>query len=203
MSAIASQITGVSIVYSIVCSGAHQRKYQNSASLAFVRGIHRWPVNSPHKGPVTRKMFPFEAVIMYNDGFFFSLSWSLDNYPDRMTLFKVADEILRCRIVLRELGGGRVTRAPFGPLNVFVYISHCAARVDSQNWLHVEDDYRKLRINARAFLMRSNWWEVEETWKNAYAKLERNTIKFNGYLNWVPPTEKALYGCYWGSAPER
>ena len=29
-----------------------------------VRGIHRWPVNSPHKGPVTRKMFPFDDVIM-------------------------------------------------------------------------------------------------------------------------------------------
>ena len=30
----------------------------------FVRGIHRWPVNSPHKGPVIRKMFPFDDVIM-------------------------------------------------------------------------------------------------------------------------------------------
>ena len=40
------------------------RKHQSSASQAFVRGIHRWPVNSPHKGPVTRKMFPFEDVIM-------------------------------------------------------------------------------------------------------------------------------------------
>ena len=63
MSAMASQITSVSIVYPTVCFGADQRK-QNSASLAFVRGIHRWPVNSPHKGPVTRKMFPFDGVIM-------------------------------------------------------------------------------------------------------------------------------------------
>ena len=59
-----SQITGVLIVYSTVCSGTDQRKYQSSASLAFVRGIHRWPVDSPHKGPVTRKMFPFNDVIM-------------------------------------------------------------------------------------------------------------------------------------------
>ena len=44
--------------------GADQRKHQSSASLAFVRGIHRWPVNSSHKGPVTRKMFPFDDVIM-------------------------------------------------------------------------------------------------------------------------------------------
>ena len=43
-----------------------KKKNQSSASLAFVRGIHRWPVNSPHKGPVTRKMFPFDDVIMYN-----------------------------------------------------------------------------------------------------------------------------------------
>ena len=41
-------------------------KYQSSASLAFVRGIHRGPVNSPHKGPVTRKILPFDDVIMIN-----------------------------------------------------------------------------------------------------------------------------------------
>ena len=59
-----SQITSLTIVYSTFQSGANQRKYQSSASLAFVRGIHWWPVNSPHKGPVTRKMFPFDDVIM-------------------------------------------------------------------------------------------------------------------------------------------
>ena len=64
MSAMVSQIPGASIVYSTVCSGADQRKHQSSASLAFVRGIHRWPVNSSHKGPVTRKMFPFDDVVM-------------------------------------------------------------------------------------------------------------------------------------------
>ena len=43
---------------------ADQRNHQISAALAFARGIHRWPVNSPHKGPVTRKMFPFDEFIM-------------------------------------------------------------------------------------------------------------------------------------------
>ena len=62
--ALASQITSLAIVYSSVYSGAGQRKHQSSASLAFVRGFHRSPVNSPHKGPVTRKMFPFHDVIM-------------------------------------------------------------------------------------------------------------------------------------------
>ena len=65
MGVIASQITSLAIVYSTVYSDVDQRKHQSSASLAFVRGIHRWPVNSPHKWPVTRKMFPFDDVIMY------------------------------------------------------------------------------------------------------------------------------------------
>ena len=64
MSALASQITSLTIVSLIVYSGTDQRKYQSSASLAFVWGIHCWPVNSPHKGPVTWKMFPFEDFIM-------------------------------------------------------------------------------------------------------------------------------------------
>ena len=64
MSAIASQITGVSSVCATSCSGADQRKRQSFASLAFVRGIHRSPVDSPHKRQVTRKMFPFYDVIM-------------------------------------------------------------------------------------------------------------------------------------------
>ena len=64
MGTMASQITNLTIVYSTVYSGADQRKHQSSASLAFVRGIHRGPVNSPHKWPVTQKMFPFDDVIM-------------------------------------------------------------------------------------------------------------------------------------------
>ena len=59
-----SQITSLTIVYSTVYSGADRRKHQSSASLAFVRGIHGWPVNSPHKGPVMWKMLPFDDIIM-------------------------------------------------------------------------------------------------------------------------------------------
>ena len=64
MSMMASQITSLMIVYSTIYSGADQRNHQSSMSLAFVRGIHRWPMNSLHKGPVTQKMFPFDDVIM-------------------------------------------------------------------------------------------------------------------------------------------
>ena len=64
MGAMASHITSLTIVYSIVYSDADQRKHQSSASLVFVRGIPWWPVYSSHKWPVTRKMTPFDDVIM-------------------------------------------------------------------------------------------------------------------------------------------
>ena len=66
MTTLASEITSLTVVYSIVYSGVNQRKHQSSASLAFVREIHQGPVNFPHKWPVTRKMFPFDDVIMGN-----------------------------------------------------------------------------------------------------------------------------------------
>ena len=64
MITMASQITGASIVYWSICSGAYQRKNQGSTSLAFVRGIQRGPVKFPHKGSITQKMFPFDYVII-------------------------------------------------------------------------------------------------------------------------------------------
>ena len=79
MAEMASQITSLTSVYSIIHSGADPRKHQSSASLAFVRGIHGIPVNSPHKWPVTRKMFPFDDVIM---GYIFwgqNMTWGYSN----------------------------------------------------------------------------------------------------------------------------
>ena len=73
MGGIASQITSLTIVYSTVYSDEDQREHQSSASLAFVWGIHRGPVNAPHKWPVTGKMFPFDDVIRW----FEYNSWSL------------------------------------------------------------------------------------------------------------------------------
>ena len=67
MGGMASQLTSLTIAYSTVHSGADQRKHQSSTPLAFVWGIHRTPVNSPHKLPVTRKMFPFDDVIISTD----------------------------------------------------------------------------------------------------------------------------------------
>ena len=66
MTTMASQITSLAIVYSTVYSDTDERKHQSSASLAFLRAIHRWPVNSLHKGPVTRNIFPFDDVTVGN-----------------------------------------------------------------------------------------------------------------------------------------
>ena len=68
MGMIASEITSLTVVYSTVYSGVDQRKHQSSASLAFVWGIHRGPVNSPHKWPVTRKMLPFDDYLVVDLG---------------------------------------------------------------------------------------------------------------------------------------
>ena len=63
----ASQVTNLTIVYLTVYSGADQINIKDLRYWPFVRGIHRWPVNSPHKWPVTQKTFPFDGVIMYRD----------------------------------------------------------------------------------------------------------------------------------------
>ena len=78
MSPMASQITSLTIVYSAVYSGTYQRKHQRSASLTFVMGIHRWPVNSSHKGPVMRKMFLLDDVTMPHKCIFSFLGWNTD-----------------------------------------------------------------------------------------------------------------------------
>ena len=71
MTTMASQITSLTMVYSIVYSDADQRKHQSSGSLAFVRGIHRW-----HKGPVTRKCFHLMTSSWYIlRGWFFNEGW--------------------------------------------------------------------------------------------------------------------------------
>ena len=70
MGTIASQITSLTIVCTTIYSDADQRKYQSSAPLVFVRRIHQRPVNSPHKWPVTRTMFPFDDVIMPIQAYF-------------------------------------------------------------------------------------------------------------------------------------
>ena len=62
MGTIGSQITSLAIVYSTVYSGADKK------NIKAPRHWRLWPMNSPHKWPVTRKMLPFDDVIMcYHD----------------------------------------------------------------------------------------------------------------------------------------
>ena len=84
MGKISSQITSLTVVYAGVYSDADQRKHQSAASLAFVWGIHRGPVNSPHKWPVTRKMFPFDDVI----------TWSITSQTSCQVMKPVCNDIL-------------------------------------------------------------------------------------------------------------
>ena len=88
MSVMASQITCFTNVYSTVCSGTDQRKHQNSTSLASARGIHRWPVNSPHIGPVTRKLFRFDDVIMTLLEYLLANQCTLDHFAGTNKPFK-------------------------------------------------------------------------------------------------------------------
>ena len=122
MSTMASQITSLTIVYSTVYSCVFQRKHQISASLAFVRGIHRSPVNSPHKGPVTRKMFPFDDVIMStsergthaNPSCFLSicLPFAMSFYPTALHRHNNAD--------VTQSPGTMPFLIAFPPVNIFV-----------------------------------------------------------------------------------
>ena len=88
MGTIASQITSLTIVNSTVYSGADQSKHQSSASATFVWGIHRGAVNSPHKWPVTRKMFPFDDVIMMVYKilhWFMATKYAMESFPTNPT----------------------------------------------------------------------------------------------------------------------
>ena len=91
MGPMTSQITSLTIVYSAVYSGEDQRKHQSSASLAFVRGIHRWPVNSPRKWPVTENVSiwwrhhdPLTQLFPYHNGD----DIAFDNFRELFTAWK-------------------------------------------------------------------------------------------------------------------
>ena len=100
MGAMESRITSLTIVYSTVDSGTDERKHQSSASLALVRGIHRSPVNSPHKAPVTRQMFPFDDVIMNKR----TLLWRLcGSHIDKKRDLPTVDDVICPQVSFRVL----------------------------------------------------------------------------------------------------
>ena len=98
MSEMPSQIISVSIVCSTIFAGADQRKHQSSAApLAFVRGIHWWPVNSPHKRPVTRKIFPFDGIIMIKE-VYLTLNVYIESNHSKTSKHKLCLKLLGCTV---------------------------------------------------------------------------------------------------------
>ena len=113
MSAIASQITNLTFVYPTVYSDTYETKHQSSASLAFVRVLHRWPVNSPHEGPVTRKMFPFDDVIMIlSDRLFLLPGYAMSHKysPVFVIVFKI---VIQCILIFWEFLWSMLLRGYF------------------------------------------------------------------------------------------
>ena len=113
MGAMASQITSLTIAYSTVYSDADQRKHQSSASLAFVREIHRWPVNSARKWPVTRKMFPIDDVIMQQ------------KHPELQFSYKYETAVIILRLSAAECGMISIERILIGCSGYLMHMALC------------------------------------------------------------------------------
>ena len=136
MSTMASEITSLTIVYSSVNSGVNQRKHQSSASLVFV-----WPVNFPHKGPVTRKMFPFDDVIMLRQYFhptkllsLYSCVWLIWQYVHCLSKYR----ILSMHIMMTSSNGNifRVTGPLCGEFTGYWWIPRTKAS-DAEFWCYL------------------------------------------------------------------
>ena len=137
----ASQITSVSIVYSIACSDADQRKHQSFASLAFVRGIQGWPVTSPHKVPVTQKMFQFVDVIINH-------IFAASNPADDLRLYS-----LWCG-VMKPLLANTVLGTPFHITANVRHYSHCFSDREMLTWWRI---FISTMYTAYAFGDK-DWW---------------------------------------------
>ena len=132
-----SQITSLTIVYATVYSGADQRKHHTSASLAFMRGIHRSPVNSPNKWPETWKMFPFDDVIMSWAYFYKRVLYSYEQWTtlQRLEIYytrKMTSTYRMCHLNWVLPSVIHVARPPtLSQCLIFFIISSCI----SQIWL--------------------------------------------------------------------
>ena len=184
MGKIASQITSLTIVYSAVYSGTDQRKHQSSASLAFVRGIHRGPVNSPHKWPVTRKMFPFDDVIMV------SIKWSdqWDIKPVRQLINQVKKASWRYFIEFNSLTRwGRVTHICVSNLTITV----------SDNGLSPGRRKAIIGINAGILLI----WPLRTNFSEIFIEIHIFSAQWRHFLS--RPQYVKRTSCEWFSGLNR
>ena len=146
MSAVTSQITVISTVCLNVYSGAHQRKHRSSSSLAFGRGIHWWPVDSPHKGPATRKMFPSDDVIMwcyqgYDTTFEFMQQWCSRGSRGSHTLIcslcglHASLEMLNIDMVFKKFSS-MASKMTSSNGNIFRVTGHLCGEFTGPRWSH-------------------------------------------------------------------
>ena len=160
MSLMASQITSLAIVYSPVCSGTDQRKHQSSASLAFVRGNSPGPVNSPHKRPVTRKMLPFDDVIMNILGFL----WLVPCIVRALAVmgFRTGRVDFRISLLMREKG----------PLHARYLLSPLC----QMTW--EDDEVPGLRDMTNFYLLPHTWSPFHKAFMSSLSK-----FLFTSYVN--------------------
>ena len=149
MGPIASLITSPMSVYSTVHPGTDQRKHQSSASLAFVRGIHRRPVNSSHKWPVTRKMFLFDDVIM-------SSGAETGIFREKWANTRPVDALAPClarsvAATLSTMGKKHVPRGRFMIENEIMLLNFI-------KWIQRDKYQISVKFCARSFLVKLRIW---------------------------------------------
>ena len=152
----ASQITRLAVVYSTVYS---RRNHQSSTPLTFVRGIHRCPVNSLHKGPVTRKMFPFDDIIMCKSWCIrgsMSNSWE-DLFThwgrDNKATHNFAD-IFKCIFLNNNVWISIAISLKFYPKGL---IKDIPALVQIMAWCRPRDKPLKVRLSTHICVTRLQW----------------------------------------------
>ena len=144
MSAMASQITGVSIVYSTVRSGADQRTHQSFASLAFMRGIHRWPVNSPHKGQWRGMCFHL-ITSSCQIGYWWWTLWAGNYTAEGIRLTKITLNIIviisftKCGRVV-QYGNRDLDQCPTAPSH---HLNQCWFILKGMLWNSFENDFTR------------------------------------------------------------
>ena len=137
-----------------------------------MRGIHRWPVNSPHKWPVTRKMFPFVDVIMNINASPKPhlkrkyLVWPLplcDNGQGIWTTVKIAF-VLLCRMRSCWSPSGNFNMRFVYRLQSMVYMEQNAFRI-SMVWAYntlISDTNVRINVMVLAQINEINWIRI--TW---------------------------------------
>ena len=207
MSVMASQITSLKIVSSTVYSDADRRKHQSSASLAFVGGIHWWPVNSPHKWPALRKMFPFDDVIMSKILTIDTPLLSQDGERWGVIFITNSDAWVTAALVRSSYGLRNIAIYNTGPsyklssTRVYMHTCRCV-------WLVLLWLYNHFWIAVILHRHLDNYWPMSV---NMMTSSNGNIFRVTGHLcgeftgpRWIPHTKAsdAELWCLLWSAPE-